>query len=106
MEILRHKMRTEVKTVLRVYTFLGASLAIVELITVVLACVYVVQINRRDRKQKYNSSMTRDGLGNKNSNEPEQFPVWMKIMKAGILAFVPVTMISFIAIVIWLKYML
>merc|ERR1712203_589946 len=40
-EILRHKMRTEVKTVLMVYTFLGALLAIVELITVVLACAYL-----------------------------------------------------------------
>ena len=97
MEILRHKMRTEVQMVLLVYTFLGASLAIVELVTVVLACIYVVQINRRDRKQKYNS---------KNSNEPEQVTVCLKIMKAGILAFVPVTMISFIAIVIWLKHLL
>jgi len=52
-EILRHKMRTEVKTVLLVYTFLGAILAIVELITVVLACAYVAQINRRDRRQQH-----------------------------------------------------
>ena len=51
-EVLRHKMRTEVQTLLMVYTFLGALLAIVELITVVLACAYVAQINRRDRKQQ------------------------------------------------------
>jgi len=57
-EILRHKMRTEVQTVLMVYTFLGALLAIVELITVVLACAYVAQINRRDRRQRHNFDRT------------------------------------------------
>ena len=50
-EILRHKMRTEVKTVLMVYTFLGALLAIVELITVVLACAFVAQLGRRRRRE-------------------------------------------------------
>ena len=90
MEILRHKMRTEVQMVLLVYTFLGASLAIVELVTVVLACIYVVQINRRDRKQKYNSIMIVDGSG---TTDPE-VPAWLPVMKAGILAFVPITMIS------------
>ena len=57
-EILRHKMKTEVQTVLMVYTFLGAILAIVELITVVLACAYVAQINRRDRRQRHNFDRT------------------------------------------------
>jgi len=68
-EILRHKMRTEVQTVLMVYTFLGAILAIVELITVVLACAYVAQINRRDRRQKHNFDRT----GNAR-NEEEYLP--------------------------------
>ena len=68
-EILRHKMRTEVRTVLMVYTFLGAILAIVELITVVLACAYVAQINRRDRREKH----TFDRIGN-TRNEEEYLP--------------------------------
>ena len=68
-EILRHKMRSEVKTLLMVYTFLGALLAIVELITVVLACAYVAQINRRDKRDKH----TFDRVGNAR-NEEEYLP--------------------------------
>lgn len=68
-EILRYKMKTEVKPILLGYTFLGALLAIVELITVVLACAYVAQINRRDKRQRH----TNDRMGNAHA-EDEYLP--------------------------------
>merc|ERR1719251_713822 len=49
-EILMVKMRNDVVPMLMVYAGVGVILAIVELITVVLACAYVAQISRRDKK--------------------------------------------------------
>jgi len=49
-----------------VYIGVGLILALVELITVVLACAYVAQINRRQRHQRmYTRAATADDDGNK-----------------------------------------
>jgi len=51
-EILRYKLRDEVAPVLIIYSGVGVLLAIVELITVVLACSYIAQISRRRRRDE------------------------------------------------------
>jgi len=49
-----------------IYIGVGLILALVELITVVLACAYVAQINRRQRHQRmYTRAATADDDGNK-----------------------------------------
>jgi len=50
MEILQTKLRDEVTRLMMVYSGVGVLLAIVELITVVLACSYIAQITRRMKK--------------------------------------------------------
>jgi len=50
LEVLQQKMKDEVVPMLNVYTGVGVLLAIVELITVAIACAYVAQINRRRRR--------------------------------------------------------
>ena len=51
MEVLRHKMIEDVKPMLMAYVGVGVLLALMELITVVLASAYVAQIGRRARKE-------------------------------------------------------
>ena len=46
-EILDEKLKDDVVPMMVVYACVGVILAIVELISVVLACAYVAQINRR-----------------------------------------------------------
>ena len=69
LEILKQKMRDDIMPFLMIYAGLGVLLALVELITVVLACAYVAQITRRDRRQKHNFDRT----GNAR-NEEEYLP--------------------------------
>eukprot|EP00092_Neocalanus_flemingeri_P021978 GFUD01023836.1.p1 GENE.GFUD01023836.1~~GFUD01023836.1.p1 ORF type:complete len:294 (+),score=59.87 GFUD01023836.1:67-948(+) len=52
LEILHQKLKLEVVPMLLVYSGVGVLLAVVELITVVLACAYVAQINRRRRRDE------------------------------------------------------
>jgi len=52
-QILQQKMRDDIKPFLMVYAGLGVLLALVELITVVLACAYVAQISRRIRRNTH-----------------------------------------------------
>lgn len=52
LEILRVKLKEEVVTMMIVYAVVGVLLALVELITVVLACSYIAQISRRIRRNK------------------------------------------------------
>eukprot|EP00090_Calanus_glacialis_P025919 TRINITY_DN4064_c0_g1_i1.p1 TRINITY_DN4064_c0_g1~~TRINITY_DN4064_c0_g1_i1.p1 ORF type:complete len:293 (-),score=61.48 TRINITY_DN4064_c0_g1_i1:349-1227(-) len=52
LEILQLKMRDDVAPLLIVYSGVGVLLAIVELITVVLACSYIAQISRRRRRDE------------------------------------------------------
>jgi len=51
-EILQHKLRDEVSPLMIIYSGVGVLLAIVELITVVLACSYIAQITRRRRRDE------------------------------------------------------
>jgi len=51
-EILQHKLRDEVSPLMIIYSGVGVLLAIVELITVVLACSYIAQISRRRRRDE------------------------------------------------------
>jgi len=53
LDILQLKISNEVVPMLLVYAGVGALLAIVELITVVLACAYVAQIGRRIRRDEH-----------------------------------------------------
>merc|ERR1712156_853571 len=50
MEIIEDKLKDDVVPMMIVYTCLGVILAIVELISLVLACVYVAQIRRGTSK--------------------------------------------------------
>jgi len=50
--ILHIKLRDDVRPILIVYSGIGVLLAIVELITVVLACSYIAQISRRRRRNE------------------------------------------------------
>jgi hypothetical protein len=50
--ILKQKLKTDVEPMMIVYSCVGVLLAIVELITVVLACAYVAQISRRRRRDE------------------------------------------------------
>lgn len=68
-EILMVKMRNDVVPMLMVYAGVGVILAIVELITVVLACAYVAQISRRDRKNNH----MRDRTGNAGGMYEEEY---------------------------------
>lgn len=47
MEILQSKLQDDVVPMMVVYACVGVILAIVELISVVLSCAYIAQINRR-----------------------------------------------------------
>ena len=62
-EILMVKMRNDVVPMLMVYAGVGVILAIVELITVVLACAYVAQISRRDKKNSHMRDRTANAGG-------------------------------------------
>ena len=50
MEIIEDKLEDDVVPMMVVYACVGVILAIVELVSVVLACAYVAQINRRTSK--------------------------------------------------------
>jgi len=52
LEILKTKLREEVSPLLIIYSGVGVLLALVELITVVLACSYIAQISRRRRRDE------------------------------------------------------
>lgn len=64
--ILMHKLTHEVEPMMVVYACIGVVLAIVELITVVLACAYVAQISRRKKREQM---FTRAG----NADNEEEF---------------------------------
>jgi ABC-type multidrug transport system fused ATPase/permease subunit len=49
LEILQIKIRSEVLVVLVVYMMVGVAMAVLELVTVAVACAYVAQITRRIR---------------------------------------------------------
>jgi len=51
LQILQVKMKNDVEPALMVYAGVGVLLAIVELITVVLACAFVAQLGRRRRRE-------------------------------------------------------
>ena len=51
MEIIEDKLTDDVIPMMVVYACVGVILAIVELVSVVLACAYVAQINRRTSKK-------------------------------------------------------
>jgi len=53
LEILSVRMRNDLVPMLMVYAGVGVLMAIVELITIVLACAYVAQIGRRVRRDKH-----------------------------------------------------
>jgi len=65
--IIKHKLQSDVEPLMIVYAGIGVLLAIVELITVVLACAYVAQISRRKRRE---NMFTRAG----NANQDEYVP--------------------------------
>ena len=69
-EILLQKFEDDVKPFLMVYALLGVLMAIVELGTVVLACAYVAQINRRDKRNQH----TWERTGGNTHNEEEYLP--------------------------------
>ena len=50
LEILKDKLENDVIPMMVIYAVVGVILALVELITVVLACAYVAQITRRTNK--------------------------------------------------------
>jgi len=52
MAILKSKLKSDIVPMMIVYSCVGVLLAIVELITVVLACAYVAQITRRLRRDE------------------------------------------------------
>ena len=52
MEVLRHKMTEEVKPMMMAYVGVGVVLALLELITVVLASAYAAQLSRRARREQ------------------------------------------------------
>ncbi|XP_023336581.1 CD63 antigen [Eurytemora carolleeae] len=67
--ILTQKLKTDVEPMMIVYSCVGVVLAIVELITVVLACAYVAQINRRRKRDEL---FTR--VGNAGAQDEEFLP--------------------------------
>jgi len=50
--IIKSKLKNEVEPLMIVYACVGVAIAIVEMITVVLACAYVAQISRRRRRDE------------------------------------------------------
>jgi len=50
--IIKTKLKNEVEPLMIVYACVGVLIAIVEMITVVLACAYVAQISRRRRRDE------------------------------------------------------
>jgi len=61
-EVLQHKLRNEVSPLMDVYSGVGVLLAIVELITVVLACSYIAQISRRRRRDSLRTKAVNENL--------------------------------------------
>jgi len=68
--ILKVKLENEVEIMLVAYACVGVLLAIVELVTVVLACAYVAQITRRRRRDEM---FSRVGNAAKNGGPDEEF---------------------------------
>jgi len=61
--ILRIKVKNEVEPLMIVYACIGVLIALVELITIVLACAYVAQIGRRRRRDEiYTRAATAAGV--------------------------------------------
>ena len=73
-EVLRQKMKVEVKPMLLAYVGVGVVLALVELITVVLASAYTAQISRGSRKDKF-AWQRRQGGADVVRNQAETRPV-------------------------------
>lgn len=74
LEILQHKMRNDVVPMLIVYAGVGVLIAIVELITIVLACAYVAQIGRRVRRDKHTWARTTGNNGGAMGTDEEYLP--------------------------------
>ena len=72
LEILKDKLEDDVIPMMVVYAVVGVILALVELITVVLACAYVAQITRRISK---NSENWRMGDAARNYDENDSKPL-------------------------------
>jgi len=75
-EILQSMMRKDLLNFAFVYVAIGFILALVELITVVLACAYVAQINRRtkreqEREHMYSRAATADDQQDTKSSQHE-----------------------------------
>ncbi|TRY78926.1 hypothetical protein TCAL_12183 [Tigriopus californicus] len=64
--ILKDKLETDVIPMMIVYACIGVLLAIVELITVVLACAYVAQITRKIQREE---KMWRHGSADRNGDD-------------------------------------
>lgn len=64
--ILQSKLKTDIEPMMIAYACIGVVLALVELITVVLACAYVAQITRRKKREQL---FTRAG----NAGNDEEF---------------------------------
>ena len=73
-EVLRHKMKVEVAPMLVAYVGVGVVLALVQLITVVLASAYTAQISRGSRRDKF-AWQRRQGGTDVVRNQAETRPV-------------------------------
>ena len=76
LEILQIKIRTEVMVVLVVYMMVGVAMAVLELVTVAVACAYVAQITRRIRHK------TRDMSGA--SSDTEDVEDWQSSVSGSL----------------------
>jgi len=76
LEILQIKIRTEVLVVLVVYMMVGVAMAVLELVTVAVACAYVAQITRRIRHK------TRDMSGA--SSDTEDVEDWQSSVSGSL----------------------
>jgi len=76
LEILQIKIRNEVMVVLVVYMMVGVAMAVLELVTVAVACAYVAQITRRIRHK------TRDMSGA--SSDTEDVEDWQSSVSGSL----------------------
>jgi len=76
LEILQIKIRSEVLVVLVVYMMVGVAMAVLELVTVAVACAYVAQITRRIRHK------TRDMSGA--SSDTEDVEDWQSSVSGSL----------------------
>ena len=64
LDILKDRLKDDVIPMMIVYACVGVLLALVELITTVLACAYIAQISRKRRREDQMWRHTAGGGGN------------------------------------------